>query len=131
MLSRKNRARRAAVFNVTYFGAPPITSSRLAEPASTIAHVESPDGDLADSVERVIQPRSGWIAIDWKEMFAYRDLLFHLVWRDVTVRYKQTVLGPAWAVLQPLILMLIFTFFGALARSTPRASLTLYLSLPA
>jgi lipopolysaccharide transport system permease protein len=45
-------------------------------------------------------------------MFAYRDLLFHLVWRDVTVRYKQTVLGPAWAVLQPLILMLIFSFFG-------------------
>jgi lipopolysaccharide transport system permease protein len=45
-------------------------------------------------------------------MFAYRDLLFHLVLRDITVRYKQTVLGPAWAVLQPLILMSIFTFFG-------------------
>jgi lipopolysaccharide transport system permease protein len=45
-------------------------------------------------------------------MWAYRDLLFHLVWRDISVRYKQTVLGPAWAVLQPLILMLIFSIFG-------------------
>ena len=45
-------------------------------------------------------------------MVAYRDLLFYLIWRDISVRYKQTVLGPAWAILQPLILMLIFTVFG-------------------
>ena len=50
-------------------------------------------------------------------MLAYRDLLFYLVWRDISVRYKQTVLGPAWAILQPLILMLIFTlFFGRFAK---------------
>ena len=45
-------------------------------------------------------------------MFAYRDLFFHLIWRNISVRYKQTVLGPAWAIVQPLILMLIFSFFG-------------------
>ena len=59
-------------------------------------------------------------------MIAYRDLLFHLIWRDISVRYKQTVLGPAWAILQPLILMLIFTIFlGDSVGSTPRAFPTL------
>jgi lipopolysaccharide transport system permease protein len=79
-------------------------------PSATVC-TESPDGKLVKSVEQVIQPRSGWIAVDWREMIAYRDLLFYLIWRDISVRYKQTVLGPAWAILQPLILMLIFTFF--------------------
>jgi len=67
--------------------------------------------DAADSLEIVIQPQHGWVAIDWKEMFEYRELLTFLVWRDVSVRYKQTVLGSAWAILHPLLLMLIFTFF--------------------
>ena len=75
--------------------------------------VKSTDDKFVEPVEQVIQPRRGWIAVDWREMVAYRDLLFYLTWRDITVRYKQTVLGPAWAILQPLILMLIFTvFFG-------------------
>ena len=78
---------------------------------SATTQVDSPGNDTAELTERLIYPRSGWIAIDWQEMFAFRDLLFHLVWRDVSVRYKQTVLGPAWAILQPLLLMLIFTFF--------------------
>ena len=52
-----------------------------------------------------------------KELWDYRELLFFLVWRDVKVRYKQTVLGIAWAVLQPLLAMLVFgLFFGRLAR---------------
>ena len=64
-------------------------------------------------------------------MVAYRELLFYLIWRDISVRYKQTVLGPAWAILQPLILMLIFTFFRAVrARSIPRASPTRCSSSP-
>jgi homopolymeric O-antigen transport system permease protein len=67
--------------------------------------------DAADFQEIVIQPQSGWIAIDWKEMFAYRELLTFLIKRDISVRYKQTVLGSAWAILHPLLLMLIFTFF--------------------
>lgn len=64
----------------------------------------------------IIQPRSGWIPIDWREMWEFRELLFFLIWRDVKVRYKQTVLGAAWAVLQPLSTMLIFTvIFGRFA----------------
>jgi len=67
--------------------------------------------DDTDSPEIVIQPQPGWIAIDWKEMFEYRELLIFLIWRDISVRYKQTVLGSVWAILHPLMLMLIFTFF--------------------
>lgn len=64
-----------------------------------------------------IVPRKGFIAIDWKELLTFRDLFMFLVWRDIIVRYKQTVLGAAWAVLQPLTAMLIFTlFFGKLAK---------------
>jgi lipopolysaccharide transport system permease protein len=62
---------------------------------------------------RVIEPRSGWAPIDWAELWEFRELLGFLVWRDVKVRYKQTVLGAAWAVLQPVMTMLIFTLlFG-------------------
>jgi lipopolysaccharide transport system permease protein len=88
-----------------------ITPSNLALDPPVVSPATSSDSDNAETVERVIEPRSGWTAIDWKEMFAYRDLFFHLIWRDISVRYKQTVLGPAWAILQPLILMSIFTFF--------------------
>jgi lipopolysaccharide transport system permease protein len=73
----------------------------------------SPAGDPADSFELVIRRQSGWIGIDWKEMLSHRELLFFLIWRDISARYKQTVLGPIWAILQPLIMMLVFTFvFG-------------------
>jgi lipopolysaccharide transport system permease protein len=93
-----------------------ITPSNLALDPSAIVPTESLDDELAGRVERVIRPQSGWIAVDWREMIAYRDLLFYLTWRDISVRYKQTILGPAWAILQPLILMLIFTFFGRLGK---------------
>ncbi len=67
--------------------------------------------------QTVIQPRSGWIPIDWQELWDFRELLYFLVWRDVKVRYKQTVLGVAWAVLQPVFSMLVFTvIFGRFAR---------------
>jgi lipopolysaccharide transport system permease protein len=63
--------------------------------------------------ETLIRPRSGWIGINWKEMWSHRELLYFLVMRDISVRYKQTVLGPAWAVVQPLLTMVIFTLiFG-------------------
>jgi lipopolysaccharide transport system permease protein len=81
----------------------------------------SPDPELPDPFELVIRPQSGWIGINWKEMFSHRELLFFLIWRDITVRYKQTALGPAWAILQPLILMLIFTFvFGRFGKLDPQ-----------
>src|SRR4051794_40325038 len=70
-----------------------------------------------DYPEVVIRPRAGWIAIDWEELIFFRELLFFLAWRDVKVRYKQTVLGVAWAVLQPLFTMVIFTvIFGRFAK---------------
>lgn len=63
----------------------------------------------------VIEPRSGWRAIDLAELWRYRDLLYFLAWRDVKVRYKQTVLGAAWAVIQPVMTMAVFSvFFGRL-----------------
>ena len=64
----------------------------------------------------VIQPSRSWKLVSFRDLWAYRELLFFLTWRDVKVRYKQTALGAAWAILQPLFMMLIFTiFFGRLA----------------
>ena len=64
----------------------------------------------------VIQPSRSWKLISLKDLWAYRELLFFLTWRDVKVRYKQTALGAAWAILQPVFMMVIFTiFFGRLA----------------
>lgn len=64
----------------------------------------------------VIQPSKGWRMLDLKELWAYRELLWVLVIRDIKVRYKQTVLGVAWAILQPIATMIIFSIvFGKLA----------------
>jgi len=63
-----------------------------------------------------IKPSKGWVSLRLADVWAYRELFYFLTWRDVKVRYKQTVLGVAWAVIQPLFTMLIFTlFFGKLA----------------
>jgi lipopolysaccharide transport system permease protein len=76
----------------------------------------SPD-DPPYLTETLIRPRKGWIAVNWKELFDFRELLFFLAWRDVKIRYKQTVLGVAWAVIQPLFTMTIFTLiFGRFAK---------------
>ena len=65
----------------------------------------------------VIQPTRGWNPINLKELWEYRELLYFLVWRDIKVRYKQTVLGAAWAILQPVLTMIVFSiFFGQLAK---------------
>ena len=64
-----------------------------------------------------IEARRGWLALDPGELWAYRELLYFLVWRDIKVRYKQTVIGAAWAILQPVMTMLVFSlFFGKLAK---------------
>src|SRR6202167_3210194 len=64
-----------------------------------------------------IEARSGWLALDLEELWAYRELLYFFVWRDIKVRYKQTVIGVAWAVLQPVLTMIVFSlFFGKLAK---------------
>ncbi len=64
----------------------------------------------------VIEPCRGWVLVNVRELWTHRELLFFLVWRDIKVRYKQTALGAAWAILQPVLMMLVFTiFFGKLA----------------
>jgi lipopolysaccharide transport system permease protein len=64
-----------------------------------------------------IRPIRGWAHINFRELWEYRDLLRLLAWRDIKVRYKQTLLGVGWAILQPLLTMLVFSlFFGRLAR---------------
>jgi lipopolysaccharide transport system permease protein len=63
-----------------------------------------------------IRPTRGWAALNLHELYAYRDLIAFLVWRDVKVRYRQTVLGALWAMIQPLLTMIIMAFvFGRLA----------------
>jgi lipopolysaccharide transport system permease protein len=65
----------------------------------------------------VIERQPGWRLVDWRELWRYRELLFFLTWRDVKVKYKQTVLGAAWAVLQPFATMVVFSlFFGRVAQ---------------
>lgn len=65
----------------------------------------------------IIQPSRGWVPLDIREFWAYRDLLYFLVWGAVKVRYKQTILGAAWAILQPFTTMVVFTiFFGNMAK---------------
>jgi homopolymeric O-antigen transport system permease protein len=65
---------------------------------------------------RRIQPSRGFVPIDFRELWRYRELLFRLIWRDVKSRYKQTLLGPAWAILRPLVSMvLLAAVFGGLA----------------
>src|SRR5712692_4923892 len=80
---------------------------------STSTHV-SPD--RKHLLVRTIRPSSGWGRLDLRELWAQRELLYFLTWRDLKVRYKQTVLGVGWAVIQPVFLMVVFTvFFGGLA----------------
>jgi len=65
----------------------------------------------------VIRPSSGFLRINLKDVWAFRELLYFLVWRDIKVRYKQTALGAAWAIIQPVMTMLVFSvFFGRLAK---------------
>lgn len=61
----------------------------------------------------ILKPETGWQPVNFRELWRYRELLYFLVWRDVKVRYKQTVLGAAWAIIQPLMTMVVFSiFFG-------------------
>ena len=65
----------------------------------------------------IICPSRGWISLNLRDLWEYRELLYFLTWRDVKVRYKQTVLGAAWAIIQPFFTMVVFSlFFGKLAK---------------
>ena len=64
-----------------------------------------------------IEPSRGWVSLRLRELWDYRELLYFLTWRDIKVRYKQTVLGAAWAIIQPFLTMVVFSlFFGRLAK---------------
>ncbi len=73
----------------------------------------------APVVTRICPPQ-GWQSINFGELWQFRELIYFLTWRDVKVRYKQTLLGAAWAILQPLMMMVVFTiFFGRMAGVSP------------
>jgi lipopolysaccharide transport system permease protein len=64
----------------------------------------------------IIKPSHGWAALDLRDLWLYRELVFFMTWRDLKVRYKQTLLGASWAILQPFLTMVVFSiFFGNLA----------------
>lgn len=76
---------------------------------------------MSDATEarlvRRIQPSRGWVSMGLGELWRYRELVYFLTWRDIKVRYKQTALGAAWAIIQPLFTMIVFSlFFGKLAQ---------------
>ena len=93
------------------------TSAEAAIKVSGDAPLEESDSKYStEEPIFTIRPSSKWVALNLRDLWAYRELLYFLIWRDVKVRYKQTVLGVAWAVIQPLFAMLVFTlFFGKLA----------------
>ena len=85
----------------------------MAVPQTPVVMIE----DLDEFPSVHIAARGRWLALDLVELWAYRELLYFFVWRDIKVRYKQTVIGAAWAVLQPVMTMLVFSlFFGTLAK---------------
>jgi lipopolysaccharide transport system permease protein len=85
-------------------------------PAPRFDRVSVVHGAAVDLPATVLEPTSGWRLVNVRELWRYRELLYFLVWRDVKVRYKQTVLGALWAVLQPAMMMLVFTvFLGCMA----------------
>jgi len=76
-----------------------------------------PFSGSSDLLRIVIRPSRGWVSLRLHELWEYRELLYFLTWRDIKVRYKQTVLGAAWAIIQPLFAMVVFSiFFGRLAK---------------
>ena len=103
-------------------------SELLPQPQATEATELEPElrqDDLAGSLPEngadipitIIEPSKGWISLKLKELWEYRELLYFLTWRDIKVRYKQTVLGAAWAIIQPFFTMVVFSlFFGRLAK---------------
>ena len=73
--------------------------------------IQSTTGMLDELPEIVVRPTSGWISLQLRDLWRYRELVFFLTWRDISVRYKQTVLGAAWAIIQPFFTMLVFSIF--------------------
>jgi lipopolysaccharide transport system permease protein len=82
-------------------------------------HLEASSSEAAEAPQTVvrIRPTRGWVSLNLRELWHYRELLYFLTWRDIKVRYKQTALGAAWAIIQPLMTMVAFSlFFGQLGK---------------
>ncbi len=78
---------------------------------------DAPDRKTMPTPCVLIKPSRGWVSLELPELWAYRELLYTLVWRDIKVRYKQTAIGVAWAIIQPFFTMVVFSlFFGSLAK---------------
>lgn len=100
---------------------PPAPSAELQTPSSTLGTKNEEPGTTntpaPTAYEIRIRPNRSWIKIDWHGLWEYRDLLFLLVRRDFVSKYKQTILGPAWFIIQPLFTTLVFTvIFGKVAK---------------
>ncbi len=79
--------------------------------------LDHPDASAGRTFDRVIEPHKGWVPLKLDALWRYRGLLYFLAWRDVKIRYKQTALGASWAVIQPVLTMLVFTvIFGHFAK---------------
>ena len=88
----------------------------------TIASAASRPAAASPQYRLRVQRSQGFVRLDLGDIWEYRDLLYFMVWRDIALRYKQTAIGIAWTVLQPLLTMLVFTvIFGSLRRSRPTA----------
>lgn len=81
-----------------------------------------PADPAASAPVTMIDPPVGWQLINVRELWRYRELLFFLTWRDVKVRYKQTLLGAAWAILQPVMMMMVFIVIFARMAKVPSAN---------
>jgi lipopolysaccharide transport system permease protein len=91
--------------------------SEVNHPSLQETTIVKPDQQSEDELVLFIRPSRGWSAINLKEIWHFRELIYFLIWRDVKVRYKQTALGAAWAIIQPFLTMVVFTvFFGKLAK---------------
>jgi lipopolysaccharide transport system permease protein len=88
-----------------------------ATPASPEPQLQAPRPLLPEEPLVVIEASNAWVPVNVRDLWTYRELLYHLAWRDLKVRYKQTVMGIIWIVVQPLLMTVIFTLFlGKLAR---------------
>ena len=75
--------------------------------------------ERSPAYEVIIEPRTGWRAVDLVELYTQRDLLSHLIWKNIKARYVQSVLGPAWALIQPIATMLIYTIVFSRVAKVP------------
>jgi len=89
--------------------------NKVVEPGTDMPRLSSGTSDDVPLIR--IEPSMGWVPLKLKDLWDYRELLYFFIWRDIKVRYKQTVLGAAWAIIQPFFTMVVFSlFFGRLAK---------------